>query len=96
MNKRLILLFLSFITFNIHAQFGPALNKDGSIVTGVLTARFDPSNGVIPFPSNLLFTGTTDLTLNLPVVDPSDFGDPSVALSALDGFSATGSHSQQI
>ncbi|MGD8384260.1 MAG: hypothetical protein PVF89_02520, partial [Lysobacterales bacterium] len=89
MSKRLILLFLSLFTLNVSAQYGPALNKDGSVVTGVLTARFDPSNSVVPFPSNLLFTGTTDLTLNIPAADPTDYGDPTVALDALDGFSTT-------
>jgi len=94
MSKRLILLFLSLFTLNASAQYGPALNKDGSIVTGVLTASFDvdPSNPKIPFPSNLLFTGAspTDLTLNIPgATDPTDYGDPIVALNALDGFSTT-------
>ena len=89
MNKRLILLLLTLFAFNLNAQYGPALNKDGSIVTGVLTARFDPSNSVIPFPSNLLFTGTTDLTVNVPVADPGNFGDPIVAVNAQDGFSTT-------
>ena len=41
----------------------PARNNDGSAVTGVVAARFNPSAGVIPFPTNLLFSGTTDLTL---------------------------------
>jgi hypothetical protein len=50
-------------------------------------ASFDPANGVVPFPNNLLFAGTTDLTLNIPVVDPGNFGDPKVAMNALDGFS---------
>ncbi len=93
MKMRTILLLLLLPLSNAIAHqvpnpnVGPALNKDGSIVTGILTASFDPSNGVLPFPHNLLFTGTTDLTLNVPVADPSNFGDPSVALSAMDGFS---------
>ena len=52
-------------------------------------ANFDPSTGVIPFPNNLLLTGTTDLTLNIPVADPTDTSDPKVAMNALDGFSTT-------
>lgn len=52
-----------------------------------IVANFDPANSVIPFPNNLLFSGTTDLTLNIPVEDPTDFGNPMVALNALDGFS---------
>ena len=50
-------------------------------------ANFDPSNGVIPFPNNLLLLGTTDLTLNIPVpTNPAQAG-PVLALNALDGFS---------
>jgi hypothetical protein len=52
-------------------------------------ASFDPAVGVIPFPNNLLLLGSTDLTLNIPVVDPTDFSDPKVAMNALDGFSTT-------
>lgn len=49
---------------------------------------FDPGNGVVPIPSDILLSGTTDGTLNLPVADPSDFSDPQTALTALDGWSA--------
>jgi len=65
----------------------PATNPGGDPVTATITAIFDPSNGVLPFPTNLLLSGTADLTLNIPVADPTNFGDPAVALSALDGFS---------
>lgn len=65
----------------------PARNDDGSIVTGIIGARFDPTNAVLPFPINLLLSGTRDLTLNPPVANPNNFSDPAVALSALDGFS---------
>ncbi len=50
-------------------------------------ARFAPADGVIPFPSNLLLSGTLDGTLNIPVVDANDYADPQVALNVLDGFS---------
>ncbi len=65
----------------------PATTDNGQVVTAIITANFDPTMAVIPFPNNLLLLGTTDLTLNIPVPDPTDFGDPSVALNALDGFS---------
>lgn len=65
----------------------PATNPGGGVVTDVITAEFDPANGVLPFPNNLLLSGSGDLTLNPPVADPTDFGDPAVALSAMDGFS---------
>ncbi len=64
----------------------PATNTNGSPVTAIITARFDPATGVLPLPNNLLFSGSTDLTLNPPVANPNNFGDPSVALSALDGW----------
>ncbi len=65
----------------------PATNTGGTPVTAVITARFDPSTAVVPFPTNLLLSGTADLTLNIPVADPTDYADPQVALNALDGFS---------
>jgi Bacterial virulence factor lipase N-terminal/Platelet-activating factor acetylhydrolase, isoform II len=67
----------------------PATNSGGTPVTAVITARFDPTNAVVPFPTNLLLSGTTDLTLNIPVANPANIGDPQVALNALDGFSTT-------
>ena len=93
MNKRLVFLLI-FFTINLNAHDEPAINKDGSIVTGVLTASFDPKGtfsasgeAVLPFPTSLLYTDTLDLTLNIPVDDPTNTGDPAVALNALDGFS---------
>lgn len=62
-------------------------NDSGSPITAVITARFDPTNGIIPFPNNLLLLGTRDLTINAPAANPANFGDPAVALNALDGFS---------
>jgi pimeloyl-ACP methyl ester carboxylesterase len=50
-------------------------------------AAFDPAAGQLPFPTNLLFSGSTDGTLNIPVSDPDDLADPRVALNGLDGFS---------
>lgn len=53
-----------------------------------LIAQFDPSNGILPTPNNLLFNGSQDGTLNIPISDPDD---PSSAviqtLNRLDGFS---------
>jgi hypothetical protein len=102
MTKRIILVLLATL-FAANVLAEPVelpTNKDGSIITGVLTAGLDPldfSGGgrVYPFPFNLFyldldtFEQTGDLTLVIPVDDPEDFGDPSVALSAMDGFSTT-------
>ena len=50
-------------------------------------AVFDPAAGQVPFPTNLLFSGSTDGTLNIPVDDPTNLADPRVAMNELDGFS---------
>ncbi|MGH8172929.1 MAG: hypothetical protein ACREPX_07260, partial [Rhodanobacteraceae bacterium] len=50
-------------------------------------ASFDPAKGIVPFPTNLLLLGSTDLTLNIPTTDPTDYSDPKVAMNAQDGFS---------
>ena len=52
-------------------------------------ANFSPADSIIPFPSNLLFSGSLDGTLNIPVEDENDFSDPQVALNQLDGFSTS-------
>ncbi|MBT8061323.1 MAG: hypothetical protein HKO64_02465, partial [Xanthomonadales bacterium] len=95
MNMRTFLLLITFLASSVQAHdpsisnAGPVLNKDGSVVTGILTAEFDPLNSVLPFPSNLLFTDTTDLTVNIPFF-PDDPSAPLFqALNALDGFSTT-------
>lgn len=88
--RSVLLSFLVLLSTNsLAVPTFPAVNKDGSIVTGILTAAYDPLGGVFPLPFNLLFSGTTDGTLNPPVADPTNYADPLVALSALDGFSTT-------
>ena len=54
-------------------------------------ANYDPLSGVLPFPTNLIFSGTTDGSLNAPVVDPNDYGDPAVAMNTMDGYSGIAS-----
>lgn len=54
--------------------------------TGGFEALFDPGNAVIPFPSNLLFSGSTDGTLNIPL-SGADSDAPRIAMNTLDGFS---------
>ncbi len=51
---------------------------------------FDPSNGAVPVPSNILLSGSVDGTLNIPVADSTDGANPQVALNGLDGW---GTHS---
>src|SRR4051794_4575941 len=54
----------------------PATNGNGQPTTGVITAVFNPAGGVVPFPTNLLFSGTKDLTVNIPVANPANYSDP--------------------
>jgi len=63
--------------------------ENGTPIVASARVVFDPSNGVLSVPNDLLFTGTQDGTLNLPVDDATDFSDPTVAMSALDGWSTT-------
>jgi len=96
MNKRLLLLLLASI-FSTHIfadPVPPATNKDGSPVSGILEAAFDPSAGdpeLVPFPTNLFFPTAPpiDLTVEIPGSDPADYTSPLTALSSLDGFSTT-------
>ena len=62
----------------------PVTNPNGDLTTGVIEAIFNPASGdptQVPIPTNLFLSGTTDLTLNIPVADPTNFSDPLVALN---------------
>jgi len=53
---------------------------------------FDPANSVVAVPNDLLFSGTTDGTLNMPgesvnLGESVDYTDPQTAIGALDGWS---------
>lgn len=50
-------------------------------------ATYSPSTAELPVPNDLLYSQTTDGTLNIPVADPADINDPQVALNSLDGWS---------
>jgi Pla-1/cef family extracellular lipase len=62
---------------------------NGSAVTPSARVKFDPSKGAagLSIPNDLIFSGTVDGTLNIPVADPTNGADPFVAISALDGWS---------
>jgi virulence factor lipase-like protein/platelet-activating factor acetylhydrolase isoform II len=51
---------------------------------GVFHAEFIPLSGVLPYPTDLYFSGSTDGTLNIPA---TPFMPNAAALNALDGFS---------
>ncbi|WP_105199211.1 VolA/Pla-1 family phospholipase [Pseudoalteromonas sp. T1lg10] len=50
------------------------------------TVVFDPSNGAVSVPNDLLFSGTQDGTLAIPG-EGDDYSSPQLALGALDGWS---------
>ncbi|MGB1261723.1 MAG: VolA/Pla-1 family phospholipase [Cognaticolwellia sp.] len=62
---------------------------NGTIVTPTARVKFDPSAGAagLSLPNDLVFQGSVDGTLEVPVADPTDGSDPFVAISALDGWS---------
>ncbi|MBO2657903.1 VolA/Pla-1 family phospholipase [Shewanella algae] len=50
---------------------------------------FDPAKAEVPLPNDLLLSGTTDGTLNIPGEASGDYTNPQLALGALDGWSTT-------
>ncbi len=56
-----------------------------------VSAEFDPSAGKFPLPNDLLFNGSQDGTINIPIAetDSQGFENPRVALNTMDGFSTT-------
>ena len=70
---------------------GQTSGNGAPVATGQPTfiANFDPTNSIIPFPEDLLFTGSVDGTLNIPIpaTESAGFDNPKVAMNALDGFS---------
>ncbi|MEO2266120.1 VolA/Pla-1 family phospholipase [Pseudoalteromonas pernae] len=62
------------------------IKTDTPTVKPLSTVVFDPSAGKISVPNDLLFSGTTDGTLNIPG-EGTDYSSPQLALGALDGWS---------
>ncbi|GBL05375.1 VolA/Pla-1 family phospholipase [Glaciecola sp. KUL10] len=67
------------------------LRAETPIQTPISRIVFDPAAGNLNIPNDLLMLpgddGFFDYTLNIPVADPTDFGDPQNALNVLDGWS---------
>jgi len=65
--------------------------ENGTPVVASARVVFDPGAAEprLSVPNDLLFSGTTDGTLNLPADDITDYSDPTVAMSAIDGWSTT-------
>ena len=67
------------------------INSEATPQTPFSRIVFDPANGNLNIPNDLLMLpgddGFFDYTLNIPVADPTNFGDPQNALNILDGWS---------
>lgn len=67
------------------------IQAETPVVTPFSRIVFDPAAGNLNTPNDLLMLpgddGFFDFTLNIPVADPTDFGDPVNALNILDGWS---------
>lgn len=63
-------------------------NPGGSSGVGVFHASFVPLSGVLPYPTDFYFSGSTDGTLNSPV---TPFLPNAAAINALDGYSTNAS-----
>ena len=61
-----------------------ACGSDGGSFVPV---EFAPTQAELPFPTDFVFVGSADGTLNIPVADPDDLTDPINGLNELDGFS---------
>ena len=72
-------------------DFQPGIDQQAAdvIASADSQALFDPSATppAIPFPSTLVFNGSDDGTINIPVNDPTDLQDPQVGINQLDGLS---------
>lgn len=73
-------------------------NQEGVAASSQAAVRFAPSSSDLPFPTDLLFSGTVDGSINVPGVANTDssatpvaaaLADPQVALNTMDGFSTT-------
>ena len=76
------------------------VRSETEVVTPVSRVVFDPANGNLNIPNDILMLpgddGFFDYTLNIPVADPSDFSDPQNALNVLDGWSTNAPFQIQI
>jgi Pla-1/cef family extracellular lipase len=90
MKKVLLTMAITTALYGCGESLEDVKNESETVVPTVAgSVAFDPSNGVISVPNDLLFLGTTDGTLNMPGEDADeiDYVDPQTSLGALDGWS---------
>ncbi len=70
------------------------VEQNQTTVIPISRVVFDPTGGNLSIPNDLLFSGSTDGTLEMPAEvaaraagQTPDYGDPSVVMGALDGWS---------
>ncbi|MGO2169403.1 MAG: VolA/Pla-1 family phospholipase, partial [Pseudoalteromonas sp.] len=73
------------------------VKEDSTPVVPAATVKFDPAQGILSVPNDLLMQGTKDGTLNIPdeldeetgeSITRAEYADPQFALGALDGWSS--------
>ena len=73
------------------------VKEDSTPVIPAATVKFDPAQGILSVPNDLLMQGTKDGTLNIPgeldeetgeSITRAEYADPQFALGALDGWSS--------
>ncbi len=87
MNKLIPLLLTLLLAGCLDTPRSTTLQDSIDTTTATVYPRFDPSNGIIPYPNNLLFSGSSDGTLNIPLDPSASDAAVKTALNALDGFS---------
>ncbi len=97
MNKVMRLLTTASVFTLVACGEGSSVTNDSSVPeppqTPTSNISFQPANGILSVPNDLLFSGTTDGTLEVPdevagrAAGGADYRNPSVALGGLDGWS---------
>ncbi|HEX4871563.1 MAG TPA: hypothetical protein VFV27_04550 [Nevskiaceae bacterium] len=87
----------ALLALSLSACGGGGSEEGGTPLAQGATSLFDPvaASAVIPFPNDILYSGATDPTLNLPLPPdtPANAGQRALigSVNALDGFSTTAS-----
>ena len=74
---------------DVKKEVAADIAANGQPIVSPARIIFDPASGIagMSVPNDLIFSGSQDGTLEIPVEDPTDGSDPFVAASALDGWS---------
>lgn len=81
------LLFILFLFSGCGDNSSSTVNKQANAAGAYIV--FDSTNSNIPYPNNILFSGSTDGTLNIPYNATDADAAVKAALNTLDGFSTS-------